>query len=96
MAKIIGEQWQGRRPETRERCEQEAGAAWEKYYAELSEYKKTEEYAEYQSYLAEFKAKHRPKMTDAEQSKHDQGTNFLSSNSHPQCGPKETQIPRRC
>lgn len=30
------------------------------YYAQLAEYKKTQDYADYQKYLAEFKAKHEP------------------------------------
>lgn len=28
------------------------------YYAQLAEYKKTQEYSQYQDYLADFKAKH--------------------------------------
>jgi len=30
----------------------------ERYYAQLAEYKKTPEYAQYQEYLVDFKAKH--------------------------------------
>jgi len=41
----------------------QANAAKEKYYTELAEYKKTAEYAQYQEYLVEFKAKHGPSRT---------------------------------
>lgn len=30
------------------------------YYAQLAEYKKTSDYAQYQNYLEDFKAKHEP------------------------------------
>jgi hypothetical protein len=58
IAKVVGERWQILPADVREACEQQANAAKEKYYAELGEYKKTPEYALYQEYLAEFKAKH--------------------------------------
>ncbi|OJD32736.1 high-mobility group 20a [Diplodia corticola] len=58
IAKLVGERWQTLSPGAREACERQAAAAKEKYYAELSEYKKTPEYAQYQEYLAEFRAKH--------------------------------------
>lgn len=58
MAKLVGERWQVLAPEIRETCERQAAAAKEKYYAEMAEYKKTPQYAQYQEYLAEFKAKH--------------------------------------
>ncbi|KAK0650103.1 Non-histone chromosomal protein 6 [Lasiodiplodia hormozganensis] len=58
IAKLVGERWQTLSPGAREACERQAAAAKEKYYAELAEYKKTPEYAQYQEYLAEFRAKH--------------------------------------
>jgi hypothetical protein len=58
IAKIVGERWQVLPSEVRDVFEQQAQAAKEKYYAELSEYKKTSEYDQYQAYLAAFKAKH--------------------------------------
>jgi len=54
----VGERWQILPADVREACEQQANTAKEKYYSELAEYKKTPEYALYQEYLAEFKAKH--------------------------------------
>lgn len=60
MAKIVGEKWQMLSADAREVYERQAGAAKEKYNAELSEYKKTESYAQYMEYLAEFKAKNAP------------------------------------
>ena len=43
---------------TRDIFERQAQTAKEKYYAELAEYKKTSQYAMYQEYLVDFKAKH--------------------------------------
>lgn len=60
IAKVVGERWQVLQPEVREAYERQAQAAKEKYYAELAEYKKTPAYAQYQEYLADFKAKHNP------------------------------------
>jgi HMG (high mobility group) box len=58
IAKVVGERWQILPADVREACEQQANTAKEKYYSELAEYKKTPEYALYQEYLVEFKAKH--------------------------------------
>jgi hypothetical protein len=58
IAKVVGERWQVLSPESREVYERQANGAKDKYYAELAEYKKTPQYAEYQEYLKEFKAKH--------------------------------------
>ncbi len=58
MAKVVGEQWQVLEPEEKAKCERQAASAKERYLAELTEYKKTPEYAQYQEYLADFKAKH--------------------------------------
>lgn len=58
IAKIVGERWQVLTPAAREACDKQAASAKERYYLELSEYKKTPQYAQYQVYLAEFKAKY--------------------------------------
>lgn len=58
IAKVVGERWQVLPAEERESCESQANAAKEKYYAGLAEYKKTPQYAAYQQYLEDFKAKH--------------------------------------
>ena len=58
IAKVVGERWQVLSADAREACERQANAAKEKYYAELTEYKKTPRYEVYQRYLEEFKAKH--------------------------------------
>jgi hypothetical protein len=58
IAKIVGERWQLLPSEVRDIFERQAQSAKEKYYAELAEYKKTTQYAQYQEYLADFKAKH--------------------------------------
>jgi HMG (high mobility group) box len=59
IAKFVGERWQVLPHDIRVACERKASAAKERYYTELAEYKKTPEYAQYQDYLADFKAKHR-------------------------------------
>lgn len=59
MAKVVGEQWQNLPMEEREGYENFAANKKAEYNAQLSEYKKTEHYADYQKYLAEFKATHR-------------------------------------
>jgi hypothetical protein len=58
IAKLVGERWQVLSPDIRDACERQAAAAKEKYYNELSEYKKTPQYSQYQQYLADFKLKH--------------------------------------
>ncbi|KAL1304592.1 hypothetical protein AAFC00_003561 [Neodothiora populina] len=58
IAKIVGERWQNSAPTEKEPCEREAQATKEKYAADLKEYKRTTHYADYQAYLADFKAKH--------------------------------------
>jgi hypothetical protein len=58
IAKIVGERWQVLSPDARDTCDKQAATAKEKYYQQLSEYKKTLQYSQYQQYLAEFKAKH--------------------------------------
>ena len=58
IAKIVGESWQVLSVQEKEPCERQAQALKEKYYTNLTEYKKTPQYALYQEYLADFKAKH--------------------------------------
>ncbi|PSK55351.1 High mobility group protein 20A [Elsinoe australis] len=58
IAKIVGENWQDPDPEERAACERQAQGMKETYYAQLTEYKKTPQWAAYQEYLAEFKEKH--------------------------------------
>lgn len=58
IAKIVGERWQVLSAHEKEPCERQAQTMKEKYYADLTEYKKTPQYNLYQDYLAEFKAKH--------------------------------------
>lgn len=58
IAKIVGENWQDPDPEERAACERQAHGMKETYYAQLTEYKKTPQWAAYQEYLADFKEKH--------------------------------------
>ena len=57
MAKVVGERWQLLSSDVREHYEQRASASKEKYNAHMAKYRRTEEYAHYQRYLADFKAK---------------------------------------
>lgn len=57
IAKIVGESWQDLSAQEKEPCERQALAWKEKYYADLNEYKKMPQYAQYQQYLVDFKAK---------------------------------------
>ena len=57
IAKLVGESWQSLSPEEKEPFESQAAAAKERYNSDLAEYKKTEKYAQYVRYLADFKAK---------------------------------------
>lgn len=57
IAKLVGEHWQSQSPEEKDVFEQQAFAQRERFNAEMSEYKKTDNYATYAAYLAEFKAR---------------------------------------
>jgi hypothetical protein len=69
IAKLVGERWQVLAPDLRESCERQAAGAKEKYYAEMADYKKTPHYAQYQEYLADFKAKHAAPRYDGKRSR---------------------------
>ena len=58
IAKLVGERWQKLEAEGKEPYEAQAGAAKERYNADLVSYKKTPEYQGYSRYLTDFKAKH--------------------------------------
>ena len=57
IAKRVGEHWQDLPADEKEPYEQEATTAKEKYHTEMSHYKTTRSYRDYQQYLIEFKAK---------------------------------------
>jgi len=57
IAKLVGEHWQNLNPYEKEPFESHAATAKERYLGELTEYKKTDHYREYSSYLVEFKAR---------------------------------------
>ncbi|KAK6436398.1 hypothetical protein LTR95_007413 [Oleoguttula sp. CCFEE 5521] len=60
IAKAVGERWRVLAEDEKATYESRSQAAKDKYYSQLSEYKKTSKFAEYQIYLADFKAKHEP------------------------------------
>jgi len=75
MAKVVGERWQVLSADSREVYEKRAATTKEKYNLEIAEYKKTENYAAYMEYLADFKAKNAPQ----DGGKHDLGIDALRS-----------------
>lgn len=60
IAKTVGERWQVLAPDDKATYESKSQAMKDRYYAQLAEYKKTQDYAQYQNYLEDFKAKHEP------------------------------------
>ena len=61
IAKTVGERWQVLAPDEKATYENKSQSMKDRYYAQLAEYKKTQDYAHYQNYLEDFKAKHEPK-----------------------------------
>ena len=57
IAKLVGENWQSLDASERELYESQANAAKDQYKKDLTAYKKTPEYRQYQEYLQEFKEK---------------------------------------
>jgi hypothetical protein len=58
IAKTTGERWQVLPAEEKALHESKSTAMKDKYLVQLVEYKKTRQYAEYQEYLVDFRAKH--------------------------------------
>lgn len=56
LSKVVGEKWQQLTPREKEEWKKKGAVPWEKYKADLAEYQKTNDYREYQRYIAEFKA----------------------------------------
>lgn len=68
IAKTVGEKWQVLPPDEKAGFESRSQAMKDHYYTQLAEYKKTQDYADYQRYLVDFKAKHEPRsMFDLQQ-----------------------------
>lgn len=58
MAKVVGARWQALSIEDREKFEREANSEKERFNADMSEYRKTDEHEQYQRYLQDFKRRH--------------------------------------
>ena len=56
LSKVVGEKWQNLAGEEKEEWKKKGALPWERYKAEVAEYQKTNDFREYQRYLAEFKA----------------------------------------
>ncbi|KAI9821035.1 MAG: hypothetical protein M1827_003768 [Pycnora praestabilis] len=57
IAKMVGERWQAISPEEKEYWQSQASAAKELHDTEFAEYRKTDDYKQYMSYLADFEKK---------------------------------------
>ena len=56
LSKEVGEKWQRLTRDEKEEWKGKGAVPWERYKANLAEYQKTDDFREYQRYLAEFKA----------------------------------------
>lgn len=56
LSKEVGEKWQRLTRDEKEEWKSKGAVPWETYKANLAEYQKTDDFREYQRYLAEFKA----------------------------------------
>ena len=68
FSKVVGERWQQLPREEKEEWKKKGAVPWERYKAQVAEYQKTEDFREYQRYLAEFKAAHASKNTQGKSS----------------------------
>ncbi|KAK6409379.1 hypothetical protein LTR95_018323 [Oleoguttula sp. CCFEE 5521] len=82
IAKTVGERWRVLAQDEKAAYESRSQAAKDKYYSELSEYKKTSKFAEYQIYLADFKAKHEPPSHEGKRKRDDKLSILASSGSN--------------
>lgn len=57
LSKVVGEQWQQLSRDQKEEWKKKGAVPWERYKVGLADYHKTDEFREYQRYLADFKAK---------------------------------------
>ncbi|KAI9893637.1 MAG: hypothetical protein M1814_006433 [Vezdaea aestivalis] len=60
IAKLVGQRWQHLPPHEQEPFKRQADAAKERRRVLMEEYKKTEQYGDYEQYLVDFKAKNNP------------------------------------
>ena len=77
IAKTVGERWQVLAPDDKATYESRSQAMKDHYYAQLAEYKKTQDYAHYQNYLEDFKAKHEPSSESMIMTTRINSSNFL-------------------
>ena len=64
LSKISGEKWRSLSAQEMNFWKQKAAVPWQKFKADSAEYKKTEQYREYERYLTEFKASQAEKNTE--------------------------------
>ena len=56
LSKYVGEKWQNLSAAEKEAWKQKGAGPWEEYKAKVAEYQKTDQYQQYQKYLADFRA----------------------------------------
>ncbi|KAF2156785.1 hypothetical protein K461DRAFT_289163 [Myriangium duriaei CBS 260.36] len=85
IAKIVGEKWQDSDVRERSYCERLAQELKEDYHTKLARYKQTQDYSNYQIYLADFKERHGDrKGNDSKKSRRSPPTPRLATNSSSQ------------
>ena len=67
-SKVVGEKWQQLTRDEKEEWKKKGVGPWERYKAELAEYQKTDDFREYQRYVAGFKAAQIAKSPQASRS----------------------------
>ncbi|KAI9875419.1 MAG: hypothetical protein M1830_008513, partial [Pleopsidium flavum] len=88
LARLAGERWQALTPPSKQPGTSNALAVKKSYNAEISKYRKTDDYTSYLTYLAEFKSRH-PKQ-EAEE-------NSVAQPNHTKHDPsEEKQSPQTC
>ena len=103
LSKVVGEKWQKLTRDGKEEWKGKGSIPWERYKAEMVEYQKTDEYQQYQRYLADFKA---TQATKNPQRKPDttpqspvsstyQATSFPSKHQQTAVSPTEQSEPER-
>ena len=67
ISKLVGDRWQALPPAEKDKWKQKAAIPWEKYKQDLAAYQKTEDFRNYEQYVANFKAAQAAKKFETRQ-----------------------------
>ncbi len=100
LSKRSGEKWRSLSPRELETWKQRAAVPWQKFKADVVEYKKTEQYREYERYLADFKAGQAGKQSERKSSMSQQQSpvsskRYMNYRTGPRSSPKRPDLDRR-